>query len=308
VEDGIISLDDLDVILAKEDPGFVQEMTAISQDQSLKNIEVEISQFDNLDEDKTIEESSSETKEQNQKSIGRIRKVFKTALVGFQKKINEVRLKAKTYITEFFKITIPKTSQLFWKNLKDFITLSLEKILYFKNKWVDLPTKLKKGLLTSFLFSIILMIAIYFSIKNNWIPQISQPMITSLASRAQNEHRVGENESWFEVYRAFPQKEYFILLDKVVVNLKRQNSFENPMTVIEFYLELDSHDTAVEIEDRKVEILDMAQRTVEEFTYEEISSKTGILRLKSNLRSEINNVLNQGRVLKVYINTIVTKK
>ena len=100
-----------------------------------------------------------------------------------------------------------------------------------------------------------------------------------------------------------------VLLKKVIVNLKPDDlSTRNPMGLYEVYLGLDSKDTAIEVKDREKEILDLIQRTLENFTYSEVSSIVGKIRMKSAIKERLNEILNQGRVFHVYFNNFVTKQ
>ena len=91
------------------------------------------------------------------------------------------------------------------------------------------------------------------------------------------------------------------------MNLRRdENSGSLPMGIFEFYLGVDSKDTAVEIRDREHEVIDLVQRTLEGFTYHEVVSYQGKIRMKSRIRDNVNDILNQGQINRVYINRMVT--
>ncbi len=312
VDDGVISLDDLDSILAEEDPQFVEEMSAISSDQTLKDANVEPMDFVEFGDEKSLPtdlidtNSSDETKNSNvfKVAISRIKKNLSNIYRDFQIKISYFKVK----IFNFIKYEIPKLGVLFFSVAKKSGSFFIQGV---KSQWMaisSLSVKNKTGIIVLLVFTLGIVFGVYLSFKKNWIPQIYKPLHKSISELANFELSIENSSRWMSLYRAFPQPEYFVLLDKVVVNLKRSHPFENPMTVIEFYLELDSQDTAVEISDRKSHVLDATQRAVEEFTYNEIQTKPGLLKLKALVRSEVNNILNQGRVTKVYINTIVTKK
>ena len=79
------------------------------------------------------------------------------------------------------------------------------------------------------------------------------------------------------------------------------------MGMFEFFVELDSKDTAIEIKSREKELLDILQRTIEGESYNVLQGESGKIRLKSLIRSELNEVLNQGWVKEVYFSNIVLK-
>lgn len=102
--------------------------------------------------------------------------------------------------------------------------------------------------------------------------------------------------------------EHVVVLDKVVVNIKpSENSGPLPMGAFEFYFEADSRDAAVELSDRKGEVLDAVQRTIQNVTYDEIVSQVGKQKLKLVIRKNVNTVLTKGRVRKVFYKAIVVK-
>jgi flagellar FliL protein len=69
---------------------------------------------------------------------------------------------------------------------------------------------------------------------------------------------------------------------------------------------VDSQDTAIEVKDRELEILDIIQRVLENFAYSDVNSMVGKIRMKSAIKDRLNEVLNQGKVFHVYFNTFIT--
>ena len=78
------------------------------------------------------------------------------------------------------------------------------------------------------------------------------------------------------------------------------------MGLFEFYLGVDSRDTAIELRDREKEVIDIIERTLESFTYHEVVSYQGKILLKAKIRDNVNEILNQGQINRVYINRMVT--
>ena len=86
-----------------------------------------------------------------------------------------------------------------------------------------------------------------------------------------------------------------------------ESSDENPMGYFEFYLEMNSQEAAVEIGDRMSEVIDSVQRTAESITYDEIITTAGKNKLKLVIRKNVNKVLSEGRVRKVFYKSVVIK-
>ncbi|MCB0356261.1 MAG: flagellar basal body-associated FliL family protein [Bdellovibrionales bacterium] len=307
-EEGVISLDDLDSLLAEEDPEFADEMQKMSNDEELRNAEVEVIEFEQVEE--VIEEPQLTYAEKHPK----LNKIIAPVKASYIKQ----KLKIKDFINQsyrkFFEFLV-------WLK-KDFPGLAIKKLLDLKNKVLEglelikkwlarykaLSKNKKRGIYSALFLTISLAGIIYISFKKSWIPNIVEPLYTSFDHMADSVTTFSPDKDLKSLYQSFPQEEYFVQMAKIIVNLKSTNPYANPMAAMEFYLQMDSKDTAIEIKDREKQILDVVQRTVEQFTYKELSSKSGVSKLKSVVRSEINNTLNQGRVIKVYQKTMILKK
>jgi flagellar basal body-associated protein FliL/5'(3')-deoxyribonucleotidase len=308
-EEGIISLDDLDSLLAEEDPEFADQMEKISEDEDLKNADVEIIDFDESTDEIEEEEKKPSFFEKHPK----LAKVI-TPVLGLRKKVVEkIKLKINQAYQGLFKT-------LTWLK-KDFPGLAKQKVIATKGsvlnlvhkvkaifkKFSDLPKKQKMGIYTTLVFVLSLSGLIVFSTKKSWIPSMVEPMFTSLESVGEGVENFKETEKMRSLYQAFPQPDYLVQLEKIVVNLTSTTPRGTPMGTMEFYLDVDSNETAIEIKDREPQVLDVTGRAVEEFTYQQLRTNAGLAKMKAAVRFEINNILNQGRVNKVYLKTIVLK-
>lgn len=307
-DDGVISLDDLDSLLADEDPDFSQEMKKISEDESLRNANVEISEFDEPDE-KSEEPSKLNILKTSPKINNIIRPIIelknktKNKCKEQTEKCKESCLKTFSWIKNDF----PGFAKAQWHQFTSQVKIFFNYIKKQIDKYRALPKKQKRGIFISFTFIFLVGSIIYISFKMSWIPSISEPLYSSLEQVADKVEILPDKAEFKYLYRAFPQPEYIVQLDKLVVSLKRENNYSTPMAAIEFYVELDSKETAIEIKDREKQVLDVVQRAVEEFTYRELTSHAGVIKMKSEVRSVINDVLNQGRVNKVYQKTMILK-
>lgn len=307
-EEGIISLDDLDSLIATEDPEFSEQMEAISTDESLKNANVEVVNFEEAP-DEIIEESKPLFLEKNPK-LAKILKPLISFIQKSREKINSSIVKGQTLIFHFIdwmKSEFPGKVKSALLGSKDAFRNFLEKFKFYISKYKALPKKTRRGVWLAATFAVLMTAWIVFSLKRNWVPELSEPLYPSVAPLASEEFAIEEGEAFKSLYRAFPQPEHFFLLDKIVVNLKRTNSYENPMIYLELNLQVDSRDTAIELSDRKSQVLDVVQRSVEGFTKDELSGKAGIAKMKAAVRYDINSLLNQGRVNKVFIKRSIRK-
>lgn len=146
------------------------------------------------------------------------------------------------------------------------------------------------------------------SIDGRWIPQFSKPLLKSFEGVAEQKWTFDYESETVPFLSAFPQPKHNYLFPKVVVNLKTSGSRDsNQMGAFEFFVEVDSKDTAIEIKSREVELHDLIQRTVEGFTYRSLETDLGKQRLKEEIKRELNKTLTQGWVKETYIKFFITK-
>lgn len=145
------------------------------------------------------------------------------------------------------------------------------------------------------------------SVSGIWLPGFMIHVETDLTKHADRSWEMKSDEAYVALFKAFPQKEIEFLFPKVVVNLKRTNSTQNPMGTFEVYVVLDSQDVAIEVEARRKELGDRLQRVLEDQTYADLSGPLGKKRIKDFLRRDLNAVLSQGWVKDVLIKNIILK-
>ncbi len=107
-------------------------------------------------------------------------------------------------------------------------------------------------------------------------------------------------------FGAFPQDPE-IYLNKIKVNLKAGPGHPNPMGAFEIYVQVDSHDTAIELQHRDVEMHDLVQRVIEGTSYTEVVTDLGKNRLKGLIKKEIDHALTQGWVADIHFKTFILK-
>jgi flagellar basal body-associated protein FliL len=114
-----------------------------------------------------------------------------------------------------------------------------------------------------------------------------------------------QQEAFYESTRT---SQNILLLKKMVANLKRSSSSgDNPMAAFEFYVEGTVSEVVVEIKDREPEIRDLFLRTMEDTTFDQAASGEGKKLLCDRLRKEVNKILTTGFVRRIFIKTAIVK-
>ncbi len=312
-DDGMISFDDIESLISESDPEFEEEINELKQEAEAEEKIAE----EQREDDEIIELSFEERFPKIYKYlIHPYKTIRKTSVLIFSPIFSKTK-KAASFLSrqareiigaalKFYKIifseTLPKITGKI-KLITSKITAVFSKVL---QSYSDLSLK-KKGLL--YLLLIVVSGTIYMgreTMKGIWIPYLKSKTVYDLAEHSSLKFSFSVEDEWLLLRERFPNPEHQILLKKIVVNLIRKNKFSNPMATIEFYLSLDSQEAAVEVKDRENQILDTIQRIVEGFNYDELNSSTGLYKMKSMIRNQINALLNMGRVKSVFISTIVS--
>lgn len=294
----MISLEDIDRILESEDKEFADSIKKIGEDQDLKNAQIVVEE----------EPDPLETKEEEKPKRG-LRNFLRTLKENISLKLKEFRdqlkEKLKTGIKDLFiwlRTKFPEYVKWFFSQIKK-VFASIGKVVsgFFaqvgRHKWSFLAALLSLAAAVGVSFLLI---------KNKSLFNFGPHAIHSLQEHGRFEGEIQEREDLIELYRAFPQPEFTVLLSPIKVNLREVRGSRHPMATIEFFVALDSQDTAIEVKDRQKEIVDLVSRETEGFSYDELNSTEGMNQLKVNVRKAINRILNQGRVQRLYVNTFVS--
>jgi flagellar basal body-associated protein FliL len=305
-----VSLEDIDKILHADDPGFAEGLKEVQAGGEATEVEIELIHID----EKALEEGVEE------EPPGRWDKLFqkipglKRIVPAFHRK--GVRLRNALVIrsgawAHWLKVGPKDYAKYLFSQVKGLGGLLKSGL----KKFGALPGSQK----WAFLFFLCILAGgvtlISFNLKGRWVPAIDRPLLKDFSEVADHiwslkgGKEAAEGPAWVSLLQALRQPEHRYLFDKVVVNLKRVGGAEetNPMGLFEFYVEVDSKETAVEVGERKVELLDLVQRTVEGETYNSLSGEPGKQRLKNLIRQELNQVLHDGWVKDVYISNMVLK-
>lgn len=105
----------------------------------------------------------------------------------------------------------------------------------------------------------------------------------------------------------FRSKAHTFALPQLTVNLKPEDGSPT-YAKFEFFLNLRDKDLVSDIENEQAEILDLVQRTLEEFTLKELKSPMGKEKIKKVLRFRINDHLQANHVLGLYYRSVLVSK
>ncbi|MDZ4660373.1 MAG: flagellar basal body-associated FliL family protein [Pseudomonadota bacterium] len=197
--------------------------------------------------------------------------------------------------------------------LRDLKILGKEIVRRFKEifSFVWNLSRLKKFYIVTFIVSSfgLTKIAQRFSMKNP-LPRIGNLEVTSLGQVANRVYDFdSKSATWEEFESTVRLPNHTVTLNKIVVNLRMsEKTSVNPMGYLRLSLETSNKDSAIEVLDREKEIADLVQRTVEEMPYDIVNTTEGKNLMKIKVRMKLNEVLNRGRVKRVYIQEIILKR
>jgi flagellar basal body-associated protein FliL len=306
-----ISLDNIDEILKQEDPGFVDSLNDIKANpDDLSGAEIESLRIDDLDgpEDDIEKENRFE---RWGKKFPKLKPLFQ-APDNFKKFLKQrliiLKGRAKLFVANSLEQlkTLPDRTRKLLSDLLFVVRQNKKKL----SDNLDNRSRGERFLIFIFLFGLGGVFGlVLLNMKNShWLPQINRPLVLSLETVADRKWTFDSQVDTIAFLSAFPQEKHNYLFPKVIVNLKvRPGSNAFTMGAFEFYLELDSKDSAIEVKSREVELHDLVQRVTEQFTYEALETERGKDRLKEEIKKSLNQKIVQGWVKDVYIKFFITK-
>lgn len=310
-EDGIeesedlLSLESLDSIISEEDPDFSASLDAIGPAEELSaSIYDEGLAFEyTLDEEVRRWSEGSEFR----------KKVYARApfiphfIYGYNVRRTAFRLaleKEKVRSIEFLKNIVPNT-KLGLQRLKAVLEGSINN---FKKTFSEFSILKKISFVFLLAATLPLLVVAFLGIKGRLLEPPEDLFIGSLSEisdQSFSANAVGMMEPFYDSPRI---SQNILLMRRMVVNLQRsENSGPNPMGAFEFYLEGTGNDVLVEIKDREAEVEDLFARATEELSYDQIESAEGKRLLCDRLRKEVNRILTQGMIRKVFLKTAIIK-
>ncbi len=176
-----------------------------------------------------------------------------------------------------------------------------------KAAWVTPRWKKVYAILFLTLMALLVKVVSLF-MSNNPLPSLEKKMVTSFTQVADEVYTYDQHSEMEQFDSPLRHSDYTVLLGKVIANLKcSNNSTIRPFGAFRFHFEASTREAAMELIDREKEFLDLMQRTLEEMTWDDLSTPEGKNRMKLVLRKRMNEVLNRGRVKKIFIETFILK-
>lgn len=300
--DELLSLDNLDAVLAEEDPEFAKSLKEINFDSSVK---VEIYK-ESLVHEYTLEDEIKLWTGRRERlakffpflpKISYKLKIKRTILrlswMKFKKQTRHNIHNAGPLTLNFLKKTIRKIRSSISDGLAGFSKLSGTKKLAFLGL---LLTTAASGVVINNLA------------KHKLLPADNELFMLSLEEWAQAKYQHTATDQMESFYDSARTSQSIIEMKKIIVNLRRSaTSGPNPMGAFEFYIEGTVPESAVEVKDREPEMKDLFLRTIEEMNYDQLASGEGKHLLCERLRKELNRVLTKGKVRRIFIKTAIVK-
>lgn len=293
-----VPLEDIDKILAAEDPEFTKSLEEVRSVEVDKSVVIEASAMD--------ESEVGAAAAQEEKEVSFVRRKIN----AFKLWMATWRLRMRARMVQFAK------DALVWAKTKPkeyaLFTFVMLKALA---KNISIPVKAFLNASRLQKITVVLLIAVLAgtlwvmraNLKGIWIPHLTAPILADLGEHADFVETYDVKDGAESFYSAFPQEIHEYLFDKLKVNLKRTSNNPLPMGAFEVVVEVDSKDTAVELHDRRVEIKDELQRIIEEETVTDLEQTLGKERLKGRIKKGLNERLTQGWIKDVRYKTFVLK-
>lgn len=308
-DDGLLSLENLDQVLADEDPDFSEALVDIGPDDP--------SAMYIYDPDLELPPTLEDEIRSWEKSTGAQKFFYK--LFPFLPKL--------IFTVKNFKTVYRETKE----KLR-------EKVIYMRKEgvhdvlgWIKgkkakvtgaISAKISAGLaafkgfslVQKLIFVVLILvtgasIALIYRISTKGLVGKSEGLfMTSMGAWGQKNYIYDPNTQVEPFYDSLRASQNMLSLEKMIVNLRpSETSGPNPMGAFEFFVEGMAADVIVEIKDREPEMRDLFQRTIEESTFDFVASGEGKQQLCDKLRKEVNKVLTTGRVRRIFIKTAIIK-
>lgn len=303
-----LDLDDLDIFLDQLDPNFKTALDTIAQDTDLKAVDVE-------SDDQAAAYFEEVERWKNSSGFPHLLyKVFPfTPRVSLHLKI--LYFKTKRWVIANW-IQFKNTTHDFvlrtWKN----------SVTNFKSRRQDLAVSTKKSLRDFKFLSWRVKARLYLTLmlgfggttvvilmlQGKLIPRDSNLFISSLEDVATGTYHYNPEDSQEYFYDNIRSVPNLFLVPKVITNIKpSMESGPNPMAAIEFFAEGFTPEVIIEMKDREPALRDLAARTIEDFSFDELESTSGKQKLNQVLAREFNRILSTGQVKAIRIKNIVLK-
>lgn len=214
--------------------------------------------------------------------------------------IKEAKIRAKKFAQEDSKVIATKVTE----KIKAIVAVLVKEIKDF----LSLRWKVKSLFFVAVILALVTLVVFNKSMEGQLIPEMKKNYILNFNEVADKIYPIAAEDKWEKFRNPLRFPEYVVRFDRLIVMLKRsQFSSQSPMGVFALYFETSSQEAATEMKFRETEMRDVAARTLEEMTYDEIRSFEGKQKAKKALIQSINKVLNQGKLVNVYFKDFVLK-
>lgn len=304
-----LDVEDIDLFLNRQDPEFARNVTAIAHDKSLRAAEIQ-----------ELDDEAAALFEETQKwAQARGWRRFLFRLFPFIPRLTYGARRSMFRIFKFLRgrwIWLKnETHDLVvrsWKGLVHGVKDTRERI---RNRISEeraqlrrMPLRLKLLLYFTMLVIAAAMGGIFLALTGRILPSERKLFLWSVndIATAEYEYEPGvDQEFFYDNLRSMPN---LFLFPKIVANIRPSSqSKENPMVAVELFAEAFSPEAMFELKDREPLMRDMAQRVIEDFSFDELESAEGKRRLTQAVARELNRVLSKGQLKGVHIKTIVLK-
>lgn len=307
-EERELSLDEIDGAIAEEDPNFLSGLTEIAKDKSLTMAELTLTN----DEQAMIDER------ERLKRLGKIG-LFLVTVFPFlprvilrQRKIsiviNNWLLAQKIILKNFIYFVRTQGLALMLKEMKKIWEDSKDLLRDFNYYLSGLSSWRKWFLFGTVVLTVLTAIFVYRSWTHGVIPEGEDLFIQSfekVADKIYTYDAATESEPFYENLRS---ESNVFLIPKVVVNIKKsKSSGSNPMAAFEFIIEGWAPEAVLEFKNREIEFRDLIQRTIEEYTFDQLESGEGKKAMCQQIQKVVNSKLTMAQIKRVLIKTAIVK-
>ena len=281
VEPGLMSLEDLDKIIQDNDPDALKNIEVMKESAELNSQTIELLQIDDIMGDPKKKKSDRFAKFQ-----------FKLKLFLRWLKVAGLELALKT-----------------WTQTKAHSKALNEKRQGLQKK-VGTWGKKEKALFVIFLVMIGLTSTYtYFAFVKKAFVYDGELFVGSLLPLATETFEIKSTDDKEQFYNTIRIPKNIFSLRRMVINIQpSESSGPNPMVAYELSLEANSKEVLVEIKDREGEIIDQVQRSLEQLTFDELSSPEGRDLVEDKVKTRVNQILTLGKVRFVYIVAVIFKR
>lgn len=284
-DEGLISLDGLDQIIQDQDPGFQEGIKDLASSGNVGDLNIEMIDLDQL------------LAEQEARSL-------KSRLKRLWRRVQNVLMGIRTTIIYFIRHGVPHLLKAFKSGLTFVMGTVSEAIRQFGFK----PRRFKILFFAFILLCSGVSFVLLKMMTKGLVPPKEPLFVQAMSALAESIHPYDPKHDVEPFLSSVRVAQNIMIIPKLVANIQRSmQSSRNPMVAIELFIEGISPDVVVEIKDRETEFRDRLMRIMEEYSYDELASVAGKIRLQEAMTREINGLASKGRVRKVYFKTFVLK-